>query len=49
MAKPAEIKTKPTEASVEDYIENLPGDLQREDSRAIIRMMEKATKLKPQM
>lgn len=49
MAKAAEIKTKPTDSSVEDYIESLTAAQQREDSRAIIKMMEKSTKEKPQM
>lgn len=47
--KVAEIKTKPTEFSVDDFIESLAGEQQREDSRTIIKMMEKATKMKPQM
>lgn len=49
MAKPAEIKTKPTESSVDDFIKSLPNEQQRSDSRAIIGMMEKATKEKPKM
>ena len=48
MTKPAAIKTKPTSQSVEEYIENLPQQ-QQDDSKAIIKMMEKATKQKPQM
>lgn len=49
MAKPVELKTKPTEFSVEDYIESLANEQQRKDSRAIINLMKKATKHEPQM
>lgn len=49
MSKLVQIKTKPTESSVDDYIATLTSEQQREDSIAIIKMMEKATKQKAQM
>lgn len=49
MGKLAEIKTKPTEVSVEDYINSLPGEQKRKDSFTILSLMEKAMKMKPQM
>lgn len=42
MAKPVEIKTKPTNSSVEEFLETLPGS-KREDAKTIIKMMEDAT------
>lgn len=49
MGKLAEIKTKPTASSVEDYINNITDEQKREDSRVVLALMEKATKEKPQM
>jgi hypothetical protein len=49
MGKLAEIKTKQTESSVEDFIEAIPEEQKRKDSYAILKMMEKATKEKPKM
>ena len=43
MGKLADIKTKPTESSVEDFINSIADEQQRRDSQAIIQMMEKAT------
>lgn len=48
MAK-AEIKTKKTEASVEDFIDNLESETVRDDCRKIIELMQKATKSEPKM
>ena len=48
MAK-AELKTKLTNASVEDFLGGINDEQQREDSVRIARMMEKATGEKPQM
>lgn len=49
MAKVAEIKTKPTTQSVNDFINALPDEQKRNDSRVILNLMEKATKEKPKM
>lgn len=49
MAKVAQIKTKETTASVEDFLNNLKDETQRKDSLHIIKLMEKATKEKPKM
>lgn len=49
MGKIAEIKTKPTAQNVADYINSIADEQKRKDSQAIIAMMEKATKEKPQM
>ena len=45
----AEIKTKPTKESVEDFINKVPDKQKREDSFAILEMMKKATKMDPKM
>ena len=47
--KLAEIKTKETEASVEDFINTIPDEQKRKDSFAILEMMKKATKEEPKM
>ena len=49
MGKLAEIKTKQTDANVENFIETIPDEQKRKDSRLILNMMEKATKEKPKM
>ena len=49
MAKPAEIKTKQNEASVEDFLNKLSNDEQRKDSLKLIELMEKASNEKPKM
>ncbi|MCW3125811.1 MAG: hypothetical protein JWO03_1469 [Bacteroidetes bacterium] len=49
MGKPAKIKTTENDASVEDFINTIDGDQKREDSHAIIKLMQKATKEKPKM
>ena len=49
MGKLAEIKTKPTEASVDSFIESIPAEQKRSDSKVILKMMEKAMKQKPKM
>ena len=48
-SKLVEIKTKPTSASVEDFINNVPDEQKRKDSQVILNLMEKATKEKPKM
>ena len=49
MGKLAEIKTKQTSSSVEDFINSLPDEQKRKDSLVIITLMEKATKEAPKM
>jgi len=44
MGKLAQIKTKETEASAEDFIKKIPDEQKRKDCLTIIKMMEKATK-----
>lgn len=43
MAKLAQIKTKPTAVSVDDFINTVPNEQQQADSRVLLQMMEKAT------
>ena len=49
MGKLAEIKTKETAASVEEFISNIADEQKRKDSSIILQLMEKATKKKPKM
>jgi len=42
-SKPAEIKTKPTTLSVEEYINSLPTEQKQKDSLVLLEMMKKAT------
>jgi hypothetical protein len=49
MGKLAEIKTKPTEVSVADFINSIALEQKRKDSFVILKMMEKAMKQKPKM
>jgi hypothetical protein len=49
MGKVAEIKTKETNASVEDFINALPDEVKRNDSFTLIRMMKEATGEEPKM
>jgi hypothetical protein len=49
MGKPAQIKTKPTASSVEEFIAKVPDEQKRKDSHVILKLMEKATKQKPKM
>jgi len=49
MPKPAELKTKQTDASVEKFIDSIPDEQKRKDSHVILKMMEKATKEKPKL
>ena len=39
----AEPKTKKTDASVEDFIDNVADEMRRDDCRMVLKMMEKAT------
>jgi hypothetical protein len=45
----AEIKTKQTEASVEDYINTIKDENKRRDSFALVKLMEKASGEKPKL
>ena len=45
----AELKTKRTDASVDAYLEAIPDDIRRQDCRAVIEIMRKATKAEPKM
>ncbi len=45
----AEQKTKPTTASVDDYIDKIDEETVRDDCRSLIRMMQKATGSPPVM
>jgi hypothetical protein len=45
----AELKTKPTEARVSDFLEAIDDDERREDCRTVAKIMEKATGAKPRM
>jgi len=45
----AEIKTKPTQASVEDFINRIDGEQKRKDSFVVLEMMKKATGEEPKM
>lgn len=49
MGKLAEIKTKETNASVEDFINTLQEEEKRKDGFALLKLMQKATKEKPKM
>jgi len=49
MPKPAILKTKENEASVEDYINALKNDDQRKDCMVLKKLMQKATNEKPKM
>jgi hypothetical protein len=46
-SKLVEIKTKPTIASVEDFINNITDEQKRKDSFVLLEMMKKATKEEP--
>lgn len=45
----AELKTKPTAASVEKYLKGIDDPVKREDSLAVLKMMKEITGLKPKM
>ena len=45
----AELKTKPTEASVKEFLNQIPDKERRDDCFAIAKMMEEATGAKPKM
>ena len=49
MAKPAQIKTKPTELDVNIFIENITDEKKRKDSQVVLKLMQKITKEKPKI
>jgi hypothetical protein len=49
MGKLAEIKTKETDSSVEDFINKVADEQKRKDSFTLVKLIEKATKEKPKM
>ena len=49
MGKLAEIKTKPTSLSAEDFINSITDEQKQKDSLIILKLMEKAMKEKPKM
>jgi len=49
MGKVAEIKTKQTESSVEDFISKVENEQKRKDSYALLKLMEKASNERPKM
>lgn len=49
MGKLAVIKTKPTSLSVKDFINSIEDEQKRKDSFTILKLMEKAMKVKPKM
>jgi hypothetical protein len=49
MGKLADIKTKETSLSVNDFIDAIADEQKRNDSKVIIKLMEKATKQKPRI
>jgi hypothetical protein len=49
MGKLAEIKTKQTDSSVEDFINSVKEEEKRKDSFLILKIMQKATKEKPRL
>jgi hypothetical protein len=49
MGKLAEIKTKQTDLSVEDFINSVKDEVKRKDSLTILKLMKKAAKQKPKI
>jgi hypothetical protein len=49
MGKLAQIKTKETDSSVEDFINSVKDEAKRKDSFTILKLMQKASKEKPKM
>jgi len=49
MGKLAVIKTKPTSLSVKDFINGIADEQKQKDSHTILKLMEKAMKVKPKM
>lgn len=49
MGKLAQIKTKETDSSVEDFINKIAAEQKRSDSLLLLKMMQKASRQKPKM
>lgn len=49
MAKPAQIKTKETKASVEDFIRSIKDEGKQKDCFTLIKLMQKVSKEKPKL
>jgi hypothetical protein len=49
MGKLAEIKTKPSSLSIDDFINGIKDEQKRKDTLIILKLMEKAMKEKPKM
>jgi hypothetical protein len=49
MGKVAEIKTKPTTVSVDDFINKVDNEQKRKDSQVLLKMMDKITGEKPKI
>ena len=45
----AELKTRPTEASVEEFLDAVEDDARRKDCRTVAKIMKRVTKAKPKM
>ena len=45
----AELKTKPTKVSVQDFIKKVPEERRREDSEAVLKLMKEITCAEPEM
>ena len=45
----AELKTRPTNASVSDFLDGVEDDERRKDCKAVVKIMQKATGAKPKM
>lgn len=45
----AELKTKKTQASVDAFIESIPDESRRDDCRAVLQLMKKATRVEPKL
>jgi hypothetical protein len=45
----AELKTKPTDSSVEEFLNAIVGEERRADCRTLVKMMKRATRAEPRM
>jgi len=45
----AELKTRPTKASVQAFIKGLPDETRRRDAQTVLKMMKEATQASPEM
>lgn len=48
-SKPADLKTKPTAASVEAFIARVPNAQRRKDAETVVKLLRRATGLQPKM